>query len=38
MIWSLLNSETYHLVEKPPHTVASREALNEKTIIDRIGM
>ena len=29
MICVLLKSETYHLVEKPPQTVASRDALNE---------
>jgi len=25
----LENSETYHFVEKPPHTLASREELKE---------
>src|SRR5574343_901397 len=38
MICSLLNSETYHLVEKPPHTVTSLEALNEYTIRLTMGM
>ena len=27
--WSFCRSFPYHSVEKPPHTVASREALNE---------
>src|SRR5574343_803278 len=38
MICSLLNSETYHLVEKPPHTVTSLESLNEYTIRLTMGM
>jgi hypothetical protein len=33
----LPHSATYHLVEKPPQTVASRDALNENTIIEAIG-
>ena len=31
------NSSTYHLVEKPAHTVTSFEELKEKKTIDRIG-
>ena len=31
------NIETYHLMEKPPHTVTSLEALNENTIRMTIG-
>ena len=38
MIWSFLKSLPYHSVEKPPHTVASRDLLKEKKIIERIGM
>ena len=38
LIWSLCSSSRYHLVEKPAHTVTSRDSLNEYTIIDRIGM
>jgi hypothetical protein len=33
----LWNSAAYHLVENPPHTVASRARLNEKKIIEKIG-
>ena len=31
------NNSPYHLVENPAHTVASREALNEYSISNRIG-
>ena len=34
---SLRNSEAYQRVEKPPQTVAMREALNEYTATERIG-
>ena len=37
MICSLANSEAYQRVEKPPQTVAMREALNEYTATERIG-
>ena len=37
MTWSFWNSLTYHWVEKPPQTVARRDLLKEKTIIERIG-
>ena len=37
MTWSFWNSRTYHCVEKPPQTVARRDLLKEKTIIERIG-
>ncbi len=37
MIWAFWNSLKYHSTEKPPQTVASRDLLKEKTIIDRIG-
>ena len=33
----LANIETYHLTEKPPHTVTSLEALKEKTMRMTIG-
>ena len=31
------NSSTYHLVEKPAHTVTSFEELKEKKTMERIG-
>ena len=37
MTWSFWNRRTYHWVEKPPQTVARRDLLKEKTIIERIG-
>jgi hypothetical protein len=37
-IWSFCSSAPYHLVENPPHTVTSFDALNEYTISDTIGM
>ncbi|MNC91899.1 hypothetical protein D3C83_82360 [compost metagenome] len=33
----LRNSSPYHLVEKPPQTVTSRDSLNENTTIRTIG-
>ena len=37
-IWLFLKSLPYHCVENPPHTVASRDLLKEKKIIEMIGM
>ncbi|MNV68454.1 hypothetical protein D3C71_1613090 [compost metagenome] len=35
--WRSRNNSPYHCVEKPAHTVARREELNEYTINNRIG-
>ena len=37
MICWLSSSAPYHLVENPPHTVTSRDSLNENTTSDTIG-
>ena len=34
---SLRSSSPYHLSEKPPHTVTSRDSLNENSTSSRIG-
>jgi hypothetical protein len=38
MTWSFEKRRQYHSVENPPHTVASRDLLNEKKIMETIGM